>query len=150
MRNDFDWFSLMRGITEMHVKSLKDSAMEVAGSIPARPLRGGSSVGERHGECEGAGGIWPSPRSLPGSVSGNEGVGGVPDFRQREQVAPSVSDRCVADSQAYDVANQGRGIAPSTESITVGIGGGVTVISSPLYLLASEIVDLVELERKNR
>lgn len=52
--------------------------------------------------------------------------------------------------QISEVADQGRGIAPLTESITVGIGGEATAIASPLYLLASEIVDIVEFSAQYR
>lgn len=73
--SDMDWFSLMRGITEMHIKSLSLDVAATAGD--------------------------------------------------------------------YSSATKG-------QDADSGTGGGVTVISSPLYLLSSEIVDLVELERKNR
>jgi len=48
-----------------------------------------------------------------------------------------------------DVADQGRGIAPLTESITIGKGGGCPS-HSPLYLTAAEIVDQVELLQQYR
>lgn len=73
--SQIDWFSLMRGITEMHVKSIGLDVVATAGD--------------------------------------------------------------------YSSATKG-------QDADSGTGGGVTVISSPLYLLTSEIVDLVEQERKNR
>lgn len=69
-----------------------------------------------------------------GSPQG-DGVSGVPDFRQRERSAPPVSDRCVADSKVSDVANQGKGLQQSIDSLRVGSTGGevsVPVLSSPL------------------
>lgn len=70
--------------------------------------------------------------------------------RRLWQVPDVVNESGHVALNVLDVADKATGNAPDTDSPMVSSGGGVTVISSPLYLLASEIVDLVEFDHQYR
>lgn len=108
--SDMDWFGLMRGITEMHVKSIKFAGERADSPTSALPNLSSTAMTS------------PAIQVLPdSSVSGNEGS------RHGVQGEPATEASVSAVSET-----------PAAQTFT------------PLYLLSSEIVDLVELERKNR
>lgn len=142
--HDFDWFSLMRGITEMHVKSLKNSC-----GTTDKPR------GVHQSETYDARLASPMPQehSLPdSSVSGNEGVGGTVEGHGLRLSESLSSETCTVDEGHY--AENANGRQPEAECSSrhseYQASPADSPISSPLYLLSSEIVDLVELSEQYR
>lgn len=115
--SNFDWFGLMRGITEMHVESLKfagelaeneacsSQAVHQAMTSPAIQFADAPNIGRDGNGATVLGGNGDAPESLtplppsqeslalPDSpVSGNEGVGGTADRRSNRRPGLSANE----------------------------------------------------------